>query len=303
VILAPVLAAQSLGIPTATFIFSWDNLTSKGRIAAPFDHYLVWSELMRDELLRYYPEVSPERVHIVGTPQFDPYADERLIWPREEFFKRIGADPNRRLICYSGGDKGLCPEDPDNAGVLMELIRAGRINGDPQVVLRPTPVDDGTRYHDVRLKYPELMYAQPNWVHTRPGDWASVIPLPDDIQFLVNLTHHADLNVNLASTMSLDFAIHDKPVVNIAFNSRNPPPQGMPLWDFMNLFDHYQPVIKLGAARFPRSADELARHINEYLENPRLDREARRKFVDLEVSHRSGLASQRIVEVLEQIGR
>ncbi|GIU73208.1 MAG: hypothetical protein KatS3mg004_0295 [Bryobacteraceae bacterium] len=32
---AMVLAARRLGIPTATFIFSWDNLTSKGRIAAP----------------------------------------------------------------------------------------------------------------------------------------------------------------------------------------------------------------------------------------------------------------------------
>src|SRR6266478_6096928 len=57
-IVAPVMAARSLGIPTATFIFSWDNLSSKARIAAPFDHFLVWSELMKDELLRYYPDVS-----------------------------------------------------------------------------------------------------------------------------------------------------------------------------------------------------------------------------------------------------
>src|SRR6266542_3294918 len=87
-ILPAVLAAQSLGIPTATFIFSWDNLTSKGRIAAPFDHYLVWSELMKEELLKYYPDVDTHRVHVVGTPQFDPYADQALLWSREEFFKR-----------------------------------------------------------------------------------------------------------------------------------------------------------------------------------------------------------------------
>ena len=36
-----VQAAQWLGIPTATFIFSWDNLTSQGRIILPYDHYLV----------------------------------------------------------------------------------------------------------------------------------------------------------------------------------------------------------------------------------------------------------------------
>ena len=65
-VLPAVLAARSLGIPTATFIFSWDNLSSKGRIAAPFDHYLVWSDHMRQELLQFYPHVPHENVHIVG---------------------------------------------------------------------------------------------------------------------------------------------------------------------------------------------------------------------------------------------
>ena len=71
-ILPPVLAARALGIPTATFIFSWDNITTKGRIAAPFDHFLVWSDQMRSEMLRFYPDVKPERIHVVGTPQFRP---------------------------------------------------------------------------------------------------------------------------------------------------------------------------------------------------------------------------------------
>src|SRR6185295_3022818 len=46
-----VHAAQSLGIPTATFIFSWDNLTSQGRIIPLYDHYIVWNEGIRDQLL------------------------------------------------------------------------------------------------------------------------------------------------------------------------------------------------------------------------------------------------------------
>ncbi|MCA1605314.1 MAG: hypothetical protein LC775_07560, partial [Acidobacteria bacterium] len=177
IILPPVLAARSLGIPTATFIFSWDNLTSKGRISAPFDHYLVWSEHMRRELLRYYPDVSSEQIHIVGTPQFDPYANGKMLWPREEFFRRVGAHSARPLICYSGGDADTCPEDPEHVGVLLDLIRAGRIRGNPQILLRPMPVDDGSRYSDVRRNYPELIYLQPTWLHTKSGDWSRVMPL------------------------------------------------------------------------------------------------------------------------------
>ncbi len=303
IILPPVLAARSLGIPTVTFIFSWDNLTSKGRIAAPFDHYLVWSEQMRWELLHYYPDVSPEQIHIVGTPQFDPYANEKILWPRDEFFSRIGADPSRPLICYSGGDAGTCPEDPEHVRILLELIRAGRIEGNPQVLLRPMPVDDGSRYDNVRREYPELIYLQPTWLHTKPGDWSRVMPLSEDVRFLANLTHYADLNVNLASTMTLDFAIHNRPIVNIAFDVASPPPFGKPLWDYYYRFEHYRPVVELGAARFARSPEELAEHVNDYLTDPSLDSDNRRRLVEFEVSLPLGRSSQRIVEVLETVAR
>ncbi len=302
-VLPPVLAARSFGIPTATFIFSWDNLTSKGRIAAPFDHYLVWSEQMRRELLRYYPDVPPDSVHIVGTPQFDPYADDNLLWPREEFFRRIGADISRPLICYSGGDAETCPEDPEHVRALMKLIRAGRIRGNPQVVLRPAPVDGAARYEGARRDYPELIFMRPAWRHTRPPEWTAVIPLREDVQLLANLTRHADLNVNLASTMTLDFAIHDKPVVNIAFDVASSPLFGKPLWDYYYQFEHYRPVVELGAARFARSPEELADHVNAYLKDPSLDRDNRRRLVELEVSLPLGRSGQRIVQVLEAIAR
>lgn len=300
-ILPATLAARSLGIPTATFIFSWDNLTSKGRIAAPFDHFLVWSELMSSQLLRYYPDVTPDRVHVVGTPQFDPYAASDLHWSREEFFTRVGADLSRPLICFSGGDTGTAPEDHLHVRVLMELIRSGKIKNNPQVLLRPAPVDDGVRYDEVRRDYPELIYAAPAWIHSEPGNWASVIPSPDDVQFLANLTRHADLNINLASTMTLDFAIHDRPVVNIAFDFADPPPHGKPLWDYYYRFDHYRPIVEIGAARFARSREELAEHINTYLENPSLDRDARRRLVELEVALPIGQAGQKIIETLRHI--
>lgn len=298
VIVPAVLAARSLGIPTATFIFSWDNLTSKGRIAAPFDHYLVWSAQMRDELLRYYPHVRPSQVHVVGTPQFDPYVDDALLWTREEFFARIGADPARPLVCYSGGDAGTCPDDPEHAAVLLQLVAEGRIHGRPQVLVRPAPVDDGRRFDAMRARFPDVIFARPDWVHAEPGNWARVIPLPADTRFLANLTHHADVNVNVASTMTLDFAIRDRPVVNVAFDVVDPPRFGRPLWEHFYRFEHYRPVVEIGAARFARSRDELAEHVNAYLADPSLDRAARRRLVELEVGAPIGEAGGRIVDTL-----
>lgn len=301
IMIPAVAAARELGVPTATFIFSWDNLVGKGRIPAPFDHFLVWSAHMRDELRRFYPDVGADRVHIVGTPQFDFYADPELVWPRERFFAHINADPSRPLICYSGGDAGNSPEDPDHLRILLEHIRAGRIRRDAQVLLRPAPVDSGERFEHVRRAFPELISCQPEWMWTGRHKWDQVLPLPADAAFLTNLTRHADLNVNLASTMTLDFAIHDKPVVNVAFDVSESPRFPPSLWEHHYGFEHYQAVIALGAARFARSAEQFAEQINAYLADPSTDREGRRRLVELQLGRRPGESTAAIIAALERI--
>jgi hypothetical protein len=299
--LPAVLAAKSLGIPTAAFVFSWDHLTTKGRIAAPFDHYLVWSRHMRSELIRYYPQIPRENIHIVGTPQFDPYADPAVLWTREEFCRRAGVDPARKLVCYSGGDLATCPEDPKHLEALMEDIRAGRIQGNPEVLLRPVPVDNGERYAEVCRRYPEVRRLQPRWVHADPGNWTRVMPSAEDVAFLANLTHHVDVNVNLGSTMTLDFGMHDRPVVNVAFDCAKPPVFGMPVWDYYYNYEHLRPIVELGASRIARTREQLADHVNAYLENPALDRDGRRRLVEMQVGVAPGESSRRIVDVLRHL--
>lgn len=300
-VLPAVLAARQVGIPSAAFVFSWDHLTTKGRIAAPFDHYLVWSRHMEKELMQYYPQVPRDRIHIVGTPQFDPYADARLLWPRAEFCRRIGADCGRKLICYSGGDTATCPEDPQHLEALIKHVRSGSIHGNPEVLLREVPVDSGARYEDVCRRYPEIRHLRPQWIHAEPGNWMRVLPTAEDVQFLANLTHHADVNVNLGSTMTLDFGLHDRPVVNVAFDCADPPVFGMPVWDYYYNYEHLRPIVELGASRIARSRKQLADHVNAYLENPALDRQGRRRLAELQVGVPPGESSRRIAETLDRI--
>jgi hypothetical protein len=118
---------------------------------------------------------------------------------------------------------------------------------------------------------------------------------------LANLAHHSDVNVNTASTMTLDFALHDRPVVNVAFDMTSPPPLGVPLRDVYYRFDHYRPVVELGAARVAYSANELAASLTAYLADPTLDRTGRRRLVELEVSPPIGGSSPRVLAALRRI--
>ena len=135
-----MLAARARGVPTATFIYSWDNLP-KGRMPVRADFYLVWSDFMKSELLSYYPDVTADRVRIVGTPQFESYADSGLEEARTTFLQRLNLDPNKSVVCFSGDDPGCSPYDPEYLRDLARGLRSVPESVRPQVVFRRSPVD------------------------------------------------------------------------------------------------------------------------------------------------------------------
>ena len=62
----------SFMLPTSSRNKSWDNLV-KARLAIRTREYIVWSNYMRDELLRYYKEIDAANNVITGKPQFELY--------------------------------------------------------------------------------------------------------------------------------------------------------------------------------------------------------------------------------------
>jgi hypothetical protein len=83
----------------------------------------------------------------------------------------------------------------------------------------------------------------------------------------------------------------------------DPPIFGKPVWDYYYQFEHYRPVVELGAARFARSPEQLAEHVNAYLADPSLDREGRRKLAEMQVGVPVGESCRRVVDVLRGIAR
>ena len=114
-------------------------------------------------------------------------------------------------------------------------------------------------------------------------------------QDLLNLKHslkYSDLNINYASTISIEACIFDKPVINIGFIDR---------FKLAYEFNHYRPIYESGAVRLAKTDDELADLINIYLEKPVLDREARDGVVKKYIGFTDGLSYKRSVETLEKI--
>ncbi|HEX5715280.1 MAG TPA: hypothetical protein VF179_03925, partial [Thermoanaerobaculia bacterium] len=213
----PVLVARRRGIPVAAWINSWDNLTSKPAYYSEYDRYLVWSERMREEVLRYYPEAGGCPVVATGVPHFDWYRRPEMRWSREELFARLELDPARPLILHAAATPHLAPAEHQIARRLAGEVEAGRLPNRPQLLIRLHPGDAGGRFLDlprsksVRLHVPGAPGS---------GRLAAYCPTPEDNRELVSSVAHADVVVNLASTITLEAALLDRPVVNLAYDPR-----------------------------------------------------------------------------------
>lgn len=208
--IAPILAAQDLGIPTASFIFSWDNLPKATTLIEP-DFYFVWSDYMKKELLQYCPYVKPEQVLVTGTPQFESHFDSSLLQTKEDFFKTHNLDIAKKYICFSGDDIVTSPLDQfyleDLAISVRELNEQGSNLG---IIYRKCPVDFTTRYDAVLKQYADVIVSiAPLW---RPvgTSWNEIMPTKEDFALQANICEHTEFVGNIASSMVFDFVAHNK---------------------------------------------------------------------------------------------
>jgi hypothetical protein len=297
--LAPFLyAAQQLKIPTSTFIFSWDNLASKGRMLGTFDYFLVWSHLMQSELLYFYPMVKKEKVKVVGTPQFEPYVMPKYETKAEAFYAKFGLDAHLKTICYSCADVSIGQNDPIVIRAIANAIRNNTIETKVQLLVRTSPAEDDSRFRSLGEEFPEIKWNVPKWILTREGHaetWSQRVPSEEDIKDLRSLLEYVDLNINMCSTMSLDFMLFDKPVINAVFGN---PENG--LYDdqrFLN-FGHFKKVVDSQSVTIAKNQTELIDQINEALVNSKARTIQRKAMIDLQISEPLEGTSKRIATTL-----
>ncbi|GEC77386.1 hypothetical protein [Flavobacterium aquatile] len=289
--------AEQLKIKTASFIFSWDNLASKGRMAANFDYYLVWSDLMKTELQQFYTSVKKERIQVVGTPQFEPYVLDRYKVSKEEFLLKFNLDGSLKTICFSCGDISTSKNDELYIEAIANALLEEKIQN-VNLIVRTSPAEDPIRFASFVERFSFIKWNYPKWDLSREGHqevWSQRIPSVEDVKDLRSLLEFSDLNINMLSTMSLDFIQFDKPVINTVFgNTENG------LYNdqrFLN-YAHIENVVKSSATKIVKNQEELIAAINLYLENPNLDSQNRKQLLQLQVSKSLPNTGKRIAETL-----
>lgn len=291
-----VIEAKRLGIPTVALIPSWDNISTKKRLVLRYDGYLVWSDLARRQLHHFYPQSLHVPVEVVGVPQYDVFFDDALGSRREEFLDSYGLDPRRPTILYAIGSPNFIAGEVTGAVDLAETICRGEL-GDVQMIVRPHPVHAREPIDEQFAPYaPRVVVQTPSAGGDTPFERRQE---GEHIRQWIDTFRHVDVVINLASTVALDAAFADRPVIDIAYDPHPRRRDQALIEEITSEWTHLRPMFESGGVWVVRDVAELHHAILTYLEHPELHRAERRAMLETICGHTDGRSGRRFGQAVE----
>lgn len=281
-----IYCARRRGIRVVSMVRSWDNLTKFGLLRAIPDHLLVWNELIKREAVEYQG-VPEEKITVVGIPHYDRYTHGHHA-TRAEFFHSCGLDPAKKTILFSPlGAPRLRYNDADR--ITLEILQKFGLN--VMVRFPPTnPVDmEGyVRPSNVAFDVPGFVFSSSSQLID------SIVTDEDDLRFSDEL-FHSDVVVCGPTTVAVDAAVFDKPIILVNFH-----PRGDYLDEAGESYRsvHMQYLIRSGGVRVANSQEELLSLLRAYLEDPGMDVKERKNMAHEQCGPFDGNASKRVASFL-----
>lgn len=274
---------------------SWDNFTNKLLPVRRVDRLVVWNDLMKQQAVELHG-YDAEQVRVAGSPQWDRYFREGVTLSRDAFFERVGADPRCKLVTVTTTPRELYPHHDHVLRVLVSAIRNGRFSHPVQVLVRLHPRDDRAHYTEFE-GVPEVIVEKPFRTTVRAADGMAVDVTAESQRHLANTLAHSDVIVNVASTIAVEAAIFDTPVVNVAFDGEEASEFARSARRYYR-FTHYVNVMRHDAVRVAETPEALVSEVNRYLDDPARDREGRKRAAVEQCQFLDGRSAERVAQAV-----
>ncbi|MFY9461875.1 MAG: CDP-glycerol glycerophosphotransferase family protein [Candidatus Sungiibacteriota bacterium] len=276
--------AKRRNITVIGMVRSWDNVTSKTLLTHIPDYMVVNSRCVREEVA-HYGGISRERIFITGVPHYDRYVSSNCT-PRDRFLEEQGLDANKKLILFATPGDNYLENNPItplvleslkdiNANIFVRLPLVGKEDLAGFVLPKNAVLDDPGNYQN----FTQVHVTQKSDKH------------------LANCLNASDIVITWASTMILDAAVFNRPIILVDFDA-TPRPYHYSIVRYYD-YEHHQFILKSGGVRLAKNPEELKYWVKRYLDEPHLDEEGRKKVVREYCGEMDGGAGRRLGEFLK----
>lgn len=281
---------KAKGVKSIGMAMSWDNLSKSG-FREKTDHFILWSDYMKEEALRFQGYQENE-LTIVGIPQFDNYVGES-VEDKKTFFQRFGLDPQKKTIFF-GSEGPVCPDDPYIVSFLATKIKDGTLS-EYQILVRPhfaykKDIERFLPFVDKRYVFVDSFYGSSQFKDGTSLDLSTVKNLSLEIQY-------SDVSITSTSTLVLDILANGRLPLLYNFDKD----KTLHFRDSIRrLYDTlwFREIRAIGLDNMANSEEELVSKIKEFAQNPEKEEKKRSELIERFCYQLDGKSGKRLFECL-----
>lgn len=302
-----IRSAKALNIKSCACILSWDNSTTRGYPGALTDLVIAWTKNMKKEL-QIFSDCKEENIYEGGIAHFDNYYRQREYTDQFSLHKMFDIDKNKKIIFFVTKGPSTFQFNPNIADLICKNIESQKISN-AHLITRIHPLfykiesnnlefQDALdvfekldkKYNCLTIDYPKITSLQQNFEMDK-----------NEQSYLKNMIVNSDVIVNIFSTLNIEGAIFDKPLINIDFDNFKPMYKWNKKFERQSLsidraLDHNSRIMTYNGILNTKSEYELIEGINLYLNKPDYLSEGRKKIKDNEAGINQGVAGKSIAE-------
>lgn len=215
------IAAQRKKIKTFFLIGSWKDLYLNNFIPFNFlEGIFVWSEQMKSDYLYHMPYLKAEKIHVTGNPSFDVLISGGPKFNNKYYRTKYRIPEKAELLLYTMMPPGLVNNEIETVILVANELLRKYTPEEITIILRRNPNHSTLDFLNQELP---VNVALADHYCTYDDEKDMIVQSPEGECEWIDLLHHCSLNLSVPSTVTLEFKILNKPVLNIGFG-----PDGKP---------------------------------------------------------------------------
>ena len=267
----------------------WDHL-DKYFLPFKVDTLLVPSAQVGDAAVQHQ-SYDASAIRVVGYPHFDFMLDDSYAEPREQLIAQLGIPEGAKYILYISGS-AYCPHEPDIIETMLKWIDEGTLGEQMYIVILPY-ISGRTKDRTIdEIKFSRFanhprvrIYEKEFW-----GDLEKSI-------YFTNILRHADTILAVYTTMVLEAALYDRPIIATPFDGYQALPYHKSIRRFEQM-DHFKEVLRSGAMHRSENFGDLLSALQAYVRDGSIDHDKRENLRSTICGPLDRRTGERIVQLL-----
>ena len=224
----------------------------------------AWNEWWEKTLQKEYL-VGPGKISVVGSARYDRLRGQFNFERKSEFFSKNGLDSQKKLITFAIGAEEWHPFKLEVIEFILAAIKTKQIAFPSQLLVRIGPKQKKTeKYYHLKNQYEDFFVEEADKNPAQSYVW--------------NLLHSSDVVLSIFSSLALDAALMDKPMIYIGFTT----PKNHPFNNILKKifdFETIKQALDTGGVDVAFDENNFIKKLNSALQSPGILSDGRKRLI------------------------